>query len=144
MQRRVLGVTSIGILVLGALIGVAAAQGKKEAVYVDPTKSTYKELAPGASAAVLWGDLDKGPYAAYTKFTPGAVVALHTHTSDIRLVVLKGTYVYKPENGKEQVVAAGQYLFIPSGVRHASGCDAKEGVLFYQEADGKFDVNFIK
>lgn len=144
MQRRMLGLTSIGVLVIGVLLGVAVAQDKKEAIHVNSATATYKELAPGASANVLWGDLDKGPYGAFTKFTPGANFPLHTHTSDIRIVVLKGAYVYRPENGKEQVVSAGHYIFIPGGDRHSSGGDAKKGALFYQESDGKFDLNFVK
>ncbi len=144
MKRRVVGLTAVGILAIGALLGVAAAQGKKEVVHVDSAKTTYKELAPGASAAVLWGDLDKGPYGAFTKFAPGANFALHTHTNDARIVVLGGAYVYKPEGGVEKRIAAGQYIFIPGGDRHASGGDAKEGALFYQESTGKFDLNFVK
>ena len=151
-MRRVFGVTATGILVTGALLGAAVAQEKKEIIHVDSAKTmhvdsakaTYKELAPGALAAVLWGDLDKGPYGAFTKFTPGANFPLHTHTNDIRIVVLKGAYLYKPENGEEKWVAAGQYIFLPGGDRHASGGDAKEGVLFYQESTGKFDLNFVK
>ena len=144
MKRYLRVVTVMGALGLGVFLGAAAAQGQKAAVYVDSAKATYKELAPGASANVLWGDLDKGPYGAFTKFTPGANFPLHTHTSDIRIVVLKGAYVYRPENGKEQVVAAGHYIFIPGGNRHSSGGEAKEGALFYQESTGKFDLNFVK
>ena len=144
MKRRVPVLAAIGILVIGALLTVAAAQEKSEAVHVDAAKATYKDLAPGASASVLWGDMDKGPYGAYTKFTPGANFALHTHTSDIRIVVLKGAYLYKPENGVEQRVGAGHYIFIPGGNRHSSGGDVKAGALFYQESTGKFDLNFVK
>jgi quercetin dioxygenase-like cupin family protein len=144
MQRRVLGVSSIGVLVIGMLLGVAAAQEKNDAVHVDSAKATYKELAPGAMVSVLSGDLDKGPYAAFTKFAPGAKFPLHTHTSDIRIVVLKGAYMYKPENGEEMRVGAGQSIFIPGGNRHSSGGDAKAGAVFYQESTGKFDLNFVK
>ena len=143
MQRYLREVTLIGALGLGAFLGVAAAQGQK-AVHVDSAKATYKELAPGASGAVVWGDMDKGPYAAFTKFVPGASFPLHMHTSDLRIVVLKGAYVYKPEKGPEQRVSAGQYLFIPGGDRHVSGADAKEGALFYQESPGKFDLNPVQ
>ena len=144
MKRRVSGITAIGFLVIGALLTVAAAQEKSEAVHVDPAKATFKDLAPGASASVVWGDMEKGPYGAYTKFTPGSNFALHTHTSDIRIVVLKGAYMYKPENGKEMRVGAGQYIFVPGGSRHSSGGDPKAGALFYQESTGKFDLNFVK
>ena len=144
MKRSLRGATMIGALGLGALLGTAAAQGQKNVVHVDSAKATYKELAPGASAVVLWGDMDKGPYGAFTRFVPGANHPLHTHTNDIHIVVLKGAYLYKPEKGAETRVAAGHYIFIPGGDRHVSGGDAKEGVVFYQESTGKFDLNFVK
>ena len=143
-MRSMRGATATGIFALGALLGAAAAQGQKGVVHVDSAKATYKDVAPGASAAVLWGDMDKGPYGAFTKFVPAADYALHTHTNDLRIVVLKGAYVYKPEKGAEQRVSAGHYLVIPGGDRHVSGGDAKEGALFYQESTGKFDLNFVK
>jgi hypothetical protein len=144
MKRYLRAVTVIGALGLGAFLGAAAAQGQKTVVHVDSANATYKDLAPGASAVVLWGDMDKGPYGAFTKFVPGAPFGLHTHTSDIRIVVLKGAYVYKPEHGEEKRVSAGHYIFIPGGDRHVSGGDAKEGAVFYQESAGKFDLNPVK
>jgi hypothetical protein len=144
MKRHERSAAAMAVLGLGALLGTAAAEGPKGIVHVDSAKATYKELAPGASAVVLWGDMDKGPYAAFTKFVPGANHALHTHTNDIRIVVLEGAYLYKPEKGEQKRVAEGEYLFIPGGDRHASGGDAEEGVLFYQESSGKFDLNFVK
>ncbi len=143
MKRSVRGGLSIGALVIGGFLGVATAQGQK-VVHVDSAQATYKDLAPGASAALVWGDMDKGPYGAFTKFVPGASFPLHTHSSDIRIVVLKGAYVYRPEKGAEVRVGAGQYLFVPGGDRHASGGDAKEGAVFYQSSSGKFDLNFVK
>ena len=93
------------------------------------------------SKVMLWGDDTKGPYGAFTKFAPGLNNPLHTHTNNIRLVVLKGAYIYKPEKGEERRVGPGQYLFIPGGDRHVSSGDPKEGALFYEESPGKFDLN---
>ena len=143
MNRSLRGVAIVGALGVGAFLSVVAAQGQK-AVHVDSAHATYKELAPGASGSVVWGDMDNGPHGAFTKFVPGASFPLHTHTSDMRIVVLKGAYVYKPENGPEVRVSAGHYLFIPGGDRHVSGGDAKEGALFYQTSAGKFDLNPVK
>jgi len=143
MNRSLRGVAIVGALGVGAFLGVVAAQGQKT-VHVDSAQATYKELAPGASASLLWGDMDKGPYGAFTKFVPGASFPLHTHSSEIRIVVLKGAYVYKPEKGQEVRVTAGQFLSIPGGDRHVSGADAKEGAVFYQSSPGKFDLNPVQ
>jgi quercetin dioxygenase-like cupin family protein len=131
------------VLAAGALMGVAAAQGQK-AVHVDSGKVTYKETSPGVTVSTVWGDPDKGPYGAFTKFAPGTKVALHTHPNDIRLVVLKGAYIYKPEKGAEIRVGPGQYLFLPGGDRHESGGDAKEGALFYDTGTGPFGLDMVK
>jgi len=144
MKRSLRGTTTLVLSICACLGAAAAAQAQTAATHVDPATAAFKELAPGASAALVWGDMDKGPYGAYTRFVPGANFALHTHSSDIRIVVLKGAYLYKPEKGPEIRVGAGQYLFVPGGDRHVSGGDAKEGALFYQTSTGKFDLNPVK
>jgi mannose-6-phosphate isomerase-like protein (cupin superfamily) len=144
MENRVRGATCVFALGLCTLAGVSVVRGQTAAVHVDPAKATYKELVPGVSAAVVWGDLEKGPYAAFIKFAPGHRDALHTHTNTSRLVVLKGAYVHKPEKGGEVRVGAGQYLLISGGDRHVTESDAKEGALFYLESDGGFDLKPVK
>lgn len=137
MKTIVKGVV-LGVLAL--LLPQSPAQEKK-VVQVDSSKAAFGQVRPGVSKVVLWGDDTKGPYGAFTKFTPGLTNPLHTHSSDIRIVVLKGAYIYKPEKGEERRVGPGQYLFVPGGDRHVSSGDQKEGVLFYEESSGKFDLN---
>lgn len=144
MERELV---AISCLALGGLVAAACAQGTqptKEVVHVDSGTATYTELNPGVTRAVVWGDADTGPHAAFVKFAPGYTAALHTHTNDIRIVVVNGAYLYRPENGQEQRIAAGHFLLIPGGDRHASGGDATEGALFYSESPGRFDLNFIQ
>jgi quercetin dioxygenase-like cupin family protein len=68
---------------------------------------------------------------------------MHTHTSDVWIVVLKGAYLYKDDAGEKRV-AAGDFLRVPGGHKHWSGGDAKEGALFYAESSGKFDLIPVK
>lgn len=144
MKRSAAGVMTLGAFGLCVLLGVSVVSGQTGAVHVDPAKATYKELVPGVSAAVVWGDLEKGPYAAFIKFVPGHRDALHAHTNTSRIVVLKGAYIHKPEKGGETRVGAGQYLLVPGGDRHVTESDAKEGALFYLESDGGFDLKPVK
>lgn len=153
MTRIQRGLLGISCLALGGLLAAAcspatpATQARQEALQVDSRTAAYKELNPGATRAVLWGDPDTGgPHGGFVKFATGIQPepALHTHTSDIRIVVLEGAYLYRPENGPEQRVAAGQFLFVPGGDRHFSRGDATAGALFYYESTGKFDVNVVK
>lgn len=109
-------------------------------VFVSADDAKYKETAPGVTTAVISGDPDKGAHRIFTKFAPGTSVPLHTHSSELHIVVIKGAYLYQPEKGEEKRVGPGCFLTIPAGDRHASGSDAKEGVLFYEESTGKFDL----
>ena len=112
---------------------------KKELVFVSAGSAKFKEIIPGASRAVLWGNDDTGPYGALTKFVPGFDAGMHSHTNDSRIVVIKGAYLYKDAAGEKRV-GPGDFMWIPGGTKHWSGGDANEGALFYQESSGKFDL----
>jgi hypothetical protein len=99
----------------------------------------FRDVAPGISRSPVWGDDTRGSYGAYTRFGPGADNGQHTHSSDIRIVVLGGTYLYQDATGRRSV-GAGDVIRIPGGLQHWSGGDAREGALFYEEATGKFDM----
>jgi len=124
-------------------VGVARGEEKerkrKKLISVSPDRANFKEIFPGVSRAVLLGDPDVGPYAAFTKFVPGFDAGMHTHTDDVWLVVLKGAYLYRDAAGEKRV-GPGEFLRIPGGMKHWSGGDANEGALFYDESSGKFDL----
>jgi quercetin dioxygenase-like cupin family protein len=147
MKRSALSFLVVGFLACAAAWqadSAGAQAAKKDAHFVSADKATYTEPIPGASRAVLWGDPDKAAHGVFTKFKPGFDAGMHTHTNELRLVVIRGAYLYKPEGGAEIRVGPGAYLAIPGGLKHWSGGDAKEGALFYQEGLGKFDLNPVK
>ena len=141
MQAKL--VSLVGAGVVACSLGVAVAQSKKDAVFVESGKADFKEVVPGVKKKILWGNHDVGPYGAFTKFDPGLTNPLHTHTNEVRIVVLQGTYIYKPQNGNERRVGVGSYISIPGGDVHVSGGDPKEGALFYEESPGKFDLKVV-
>ena len=127
------------LTIVAALVGVAQAQKSQQVIYVSSAKGNYKAMpSGGVSMKAVWGDADKGAHATFSKFDPGYDAGMHTHTSDIFIVVLKGAYLYKDEAGEKRV-EAGDYLFVPGGHKHWSGGDKTEGALFYEEGAGKFD-----
>ena len=77
--------------------------------------------------------------------SPGDVcdAGVHTHTNDLRIVVIKGAYLYRAD-GRETRVGPGGFLFVPGGTKHWSGGDPKDGAQFYQEGLGKFDLIPVK
>jgi quercetin dioxygenase-like cupin family protein len=133
----------VGGALVACSVSVALAQTKKEPVFVESGKADFKEVVPGVKKKILWGSHDVGPYGAFSKFDPGLTNPLHSHTNDVRIVVLKGAYIYKPQNGNERRVDAGSYILIPAGDVHVSGGDPKEGALFYEESPGKFDLKVV-
>ena len=72
-------VTALTIVV--GLVAVAQAQKDKQVIYVSSAQATYKPSPMGGvSMAALWGEMDKGPHATFTKFDPGYDAGMRTHT----------------------------------------------------------------
>src|SRR5256885_12820089 len=96
-------------------------------------------MMPGVASYVAWGDTTKGPFGGFTKFRPGFDAGMHTHTADVLVVGLRGAYLYRDDAGAKRV-GPGDFIRIPSGHKHWSGGDSKEGALFYPGTFGKFDL----
>src|SRR5579859_3523623 len=125
---------------VAALVGVVQAQKSSQVIYLSSAKGAYRQSpASGVSMQTLVGDMDTGPHATFTKFDPGYDAGMHTHTSDISIVVIKGAYLYKDDAGEKRV-GPGEYLFVPGGHKHWSGGDKTEGAVFYEQGSGKFDT----
>ena len=101
--------------------------------------------APGVKIADVWGDHTKGAYGAFIKFPAGFAAPLHTHTNDLKIVVVSGTFVQAPEGKPEFRLGPGSYEMQPGGsYKHTTGCDkASECVIFSQSA-GKFDFKPVE
>ncbi|MCI0412189.1 DUF4437 domain-containing protein [bacterium] len=141
MKKLLLVLTITAALALTWSIGFVQGQGmeKEKVIFANSDSANFKEVVPGVSKSLLWGDDTKGPYGGFTKFKPGYDAGMHTHTNDVWLTVHKGAYLYKDDAGDKRV-GPGGFIFIPGGMKHWSGGDAKEGALFYEESSGKFDL----
>ena len=103
----------------------------------------FKPVIPGVTKAVLWGDPDKGAYGTLTRFAAGTKNALHTHSHDIKIVVISGTFVLGTETGEKQL-GPGSYALEPAGMKHTSGAAPGADCLFFEESDGKFDMKMLE
>jgi quercetin dioxygenase-like cupin family protein len=99
---------------------------------------------PGVMGVTLWGDPTKGAYGAIQKFPPGFSAPLHTHSSDLKMVIISGTVIHGPEGKPEVRLSAGSYLFEPSTYKHTTGCDKASECVFFIESNGKFDVKMVE
>jgi anti-sigma factor ChrR (cupin superfamily) len=96
--------------------------------------------APGVKVADLWGNHANGAYGALFKLPAGFAAPLHTHTYDMKVVIVSGTYIQAPEGKPEFRLGPGSYFMQPGGnYRHTTTCEASDCV-FFVESKGKFDL----
>jgi quercetin dioxygenase-like cupin family protein len=97
--------------------------------------------APGVKVADLWGDHQKGAFGALFKLPAGFAAPLHTHTHDMKLVIVSGTYIQGPEGKPKFRLGPGSYLMQPGGnYRHTTSCDQASECVFFVESSGAFDL----
>jgi quercetin dioxygenase-like cupin family protein len=101
--------------------------------------------APGVKVADLWGNHTKGPFGAMFKFPAGFAAPLHTHTNDMKVVIVSGTFIQAPEGKPEFRLGAGSYFLQPGGnYRHTTSCDPAADCVFFVEGKGKFDLKLVQ
>lgn len=152
--------TSLPVAVMFALTAAVFAQGPAEAKPKSSTSAASRLVvmpagdlkwtdldptgAPGVKIADLWGDHTKGAFGAFLKLPAGFAAPLHTHTHDIKVVIVSGTYVQVPEGGTEFRIGPGSYFMQPGGdYRHTTSCDKASDCVFYAESGGAFDLQVV-
>ena len=101
--------------------------------------------APGVKVADLWGNHGKGAFGALFKLPAGFAVPLHTHTYDMKVVILSGTYIQVPDGKPEFRLGPGSYFMQPGGnYRHTTSCDASSECVFFVESKGPFDLKVVQ
>jgi len=136
MAATILAASSLG----SAQAQSGADKSDKSVLYASAEQTKFDQSPmPGVSMATVWGDPNTGPHGTYTKFVPGYDAGMHTHSSDVWIVVIKGAYLYKDEAGEKRV-GPGDFIRVPGGHKHWSGGDKTVGALFYEEGSGKFDL----
>lgn len=140
MKKSLLAVGAAVLMCIAWSVGrVQGQQDMAKVTFMSADHANFHETTKGVWSAAIWGDDQKGAHGTFTKFSAGYDAGMHTHTSEVSIVVIKGAYLYKDEAGEKRV-GAGDFLRVPGGHKHWSGGDAKEGALFYEESSGKFDL----
>jgi anti-sigma factor ChrR (cupin superfamily) len=130
--------------------GKSASKAKgTAAVIMSPGDLKWTDLdpkgAPGVKSADVWGDHTKGAFGGFTKFPAGFTAPLHTHTNEMRIVVISGTFIHTPEGKAEARLGPGSYLLQPGGnYRHSTACDKASECVFFIESKGKFDLKPVE
>jgi anti-sigma factor ChrR (cupin superfamily) len=140
-------------LFLATLATPALAQAPKGAtgkpIFLPAADLKWTDLdptgAPGIKVVDLWGNHATGAFGALIKLPAGFVVPLHTHTSDMKVVFLSGTYIQAPEGKAEVRLGPGSYMMQPGGnYRHITSCDKASDCVFFVESQGKFDLTPVE
>lgn len=143
MRRGILAIV-VSFLAAGTVLAQGAA-GK--AVTMPAADMKWADMVggpPGIKISTLWGDYTTGAYGAMLKFPAGLAAPLHTHTSDMRIVVVSGTFIHTPEGKPAVRLGPGSYLMQSGGsYRHTTECDKASECLIFSEGDGKFDLQMV-
>jgi quercetin dioxygenase-like cupin family protein len=136
-------------LVLG-LVGLSipgfASAGQTQPKFASPDELTYKNF-PGVpeclAVGVVSGDPASGPSTVLLKFAPKCDTAMHWHSANEQLVIVKGNGTMQVEGEAARPVVAGGYVMQPSKHPHRFICDASNGCLIYAVSDAKFDMHYV-
>jgi mannose-6-phosphate isomerase-like protein (cupin superfamily) len=113
----------------------------EKVVYASSARADYADVPESSiTLAQLFGDASAdAPHGEFVTFPPNFDAdGWHVHTNTVNLVVLKGAYIYRDENG-ERRVGPGEFIRIPGGLRHRSGSDVREGAVFYMHQEARMD-----
>jgi len=131
------------LCVLTTLLAEDATQKQKGATpfMVSSTDLKWIELPErkGMQFAVLSGDPETGPYTEMRKVAAGTDNPLHSHSSEIKNVIISGVWYTGPDAASAKDFGPGSVVVMPADWIHVSGCRAGTDCVFYQEGKGKFD-----
>jgi quercetin dioxygenase-like cupin family protein len=137
---RLLTVTVIAMAAALFLTQAAAGDEAKKAAGIAADALKWEEMsakAPGVKIATVSGDYTKSAWAGFVKFPAGSKSGVHTHSSDLKIVVVSGTFRYGDNPETEKNYGAGSYILIPANLPHSNS--QPEGALLYGEQPDKFD-----
>ena len=112
------GKFSLALMASFVLAAAVSAQTAKAPVFIPAADLKWASLdptgAPGVMSADVWGDHTKGAFGGFTKFPAGFQAPLHTHTNELKIVVISGTFLQTPEGTPVVRLGPGSYLVQPA------------------------------
>jgi hypothetical protein len=93
----------------------------------------------GMQFSVLSGDPKTGPYTQIRKVPGGTDNPLHSHSSEIKNVIISGVWYTGTDVASAKDFGPGSIVVMPGKWVHVSGCRSGSDCVFYQEGKGKFD-----
>jgi quercetin dioxygenase-like cupin family protein len=121
----------------------SAAGEKGTPVMVSYTELRWTDLPErkGMQFAVLSGDPKTGPYTQMRKVPGGTDNPRHTHSSELKNVIISGVWYTGVDAASARDFGPGSIIVMPADWVHVSGCRSGKDCVFYQEGKGKFDFH---
>ena len=93
----------------------------------------------GVQFAVLSGDPKTEAYTLIRKVPAGTDNPLHSHSSEITNVVVRGIWYTGSNSNSAKDFGPGSVITMPANWVHVSGCRPGSECVLYQRGKGKFD-----
>ena len=129
-------------------ISMLAQEGGQKAESKAPLMVSFTDLKwvelserKGMQFAVLTGDPKIGAYTQIRKVAAGTDNPLHSHSSEIKNVIISGVWYTGKDAASAKDFGPGSVVMMPADWVHVSGCRSGSDCVFYQESKGKFDFN---
>ena len=133
-MKKFLAMLAVVSLSMAALAGEAPMM-----VSFKDLKWTELPERPGMQFAVLSGDPKTGEYTQIRKVPAGTENPLHSHSSELKNVIISGVWYTGTDAASEKNFGPGSVVMMPANWAHVSGCRAGSDCVFYQDGKGKFD-----
>lgn len=98
----------------------------------------------GLRTVDLWGQAAKGAHGSLTKFPAGFSEPLHTHSRQLRVVVVAGTMAFAIDGAETKDLGPGSFVTIPAGVKHFAMCKPASVCEVFVEQKGAMDVKLVE
>jgi len=93
----------------------------------------------GMQFALLSGDPKTGAYTQIRKVPAGTDNPLHSHSSEITNVIIRGIWYTGSNSNSAKDFGPGSVITMPANWVHVSGCRPGSECVLYQQGKGKFD-----
>lgn len=148
MRAKSIPALAVCFLAASAVFGQGAMTAKTKAVMLPAADMKWVAISPDSpdvKIVDLWGDHTKGAFGALVKFPAGYMVPPHTHTADMRSVIISGTFIHTPQGKPSVNLPAGSYLVQPGGdYVHTTACGKESECVFFTESTGAFDLKPVE
>ncbi len=139
---------NIARLVLTIGLAVAGCAGSADVKTLSPDDGALKWFEcgggnvwpKGCEAYLVWGDYEKGASGWYIRAPAGYLFPRHFHTTEERILLVRGRMVGAVDGKSETSVLPGMYWALDGKAVHWARCD--EACLMYITYDTPFDLTF--